>query len=168
MAILPDILSPGLKVVFCGTAVGEQSAARGHYYGGRGNEFWRLLFEAGLTSRMLTPVDDASLPDYGIGMTDLAKHIAQSHDRGLTYDVPALLAKLEEFRPTWIAFTSKEGGRGAARALGHPAPRLGAQPWSVGSTRVYVLPSPSGANRRKEYDGRATRLEWWRDLANLL
>jgi len=43
MAVLPDYLAPGLKVVFCGTAVGEQSAARGHYFAGRGNDFWRLL-----------------------------------------------------------------------------------------------------------------------------
>ena len=47
--MLPDYLSPGLKVVFVGTAAGERSAARGHYYAGRGNKFWELLWEAGLT-----------------------------------------------------------------------------------------------------------------------
>jgi TDG/mug DNA glycosylase family protein len=168
MTVLPDILAPGLRIVFCGTAVSEQSAARGHYYAGRGNEFWRLLFETGLTSALLSPEGDASLPRYGIGMTDLAKNIAQSHDRGLRYDVSGLAAKLDMHRPTWIAFTSKEGGRGAAKALGHPVPGLGIAPWRIASTQVFVLPSPSGANRRTDYDGRPTRLSWWQDLADLV
>ena len=168
MPVLPDILTTGLRVVFCGTAVGEQSAARGHYYAGRGNDFWRLLSDTGLTPRLLGPDEDGSLPRHGIGMTDLAKHVAQSHDRGLVYDLPALRAKLESYAPAWVAFTSKEAGRGAARALGHTPPGLGPQDWSIAATRVFVLPSPSGANRRREYDGRASRLEWWQDLADLL
>ena len=168
MPVLPDILTTGLRVVFCGTAVGERSAARGHYYAGPGNDFWRLLADTGMTPRRLEPDEDATLPRLGIGMTDLAKHVAQSHDRGLVYDVPALRAKLLRFGPAWVAFTSKEAGRGAARALGQATPGLGPQGWSVGGARVFVLPSPSGANRRREYDGRASRVEWWQELADLL
>lgn len=32
MDILPDVLKPGLKVVFCGTAAGNRSATNGAYY----------------------------------------------------------------------------------------------------------------------------------------
>jgi TDG/mug DNA glycosylase family protein len=57
---VPDYLDHGLRIVFCGTAVGTASAARGHYYAGPGNEFWPFLFEAGLTPVRLGP-DDAHM-----------------------------------------------------------------------------------------------------------
>lgn len=82
MSVLPDYLAPGLRVVFCGTAVGETSAKRGHYYAGPGNEFWPLLYESGLVSEPLTPQDDARIVEFGIGLTDLAKRIAASSDAG--------------------------------------------------------------------------------------
>ena len=75
--MLPDILAPGLRAVICGTAVGEESATRGHYYAGRNNDFWRLLHESGLTPRLLSPEEDATLPHYGIGLTDLTYRAAQ-------------------------------------------------------------------------------------------
>jgi TDG/mug DNA glycosylase family protein len=168
MSVLQDILAPELDVVFCGTAVGEGSAARGHYYGGPGNRFWQVLDEAGLTPVQLRPEDDRTLPRYGLGLTDLVKNVAQSHDRGLTFDMPALVAKLEASRPLWVAFTSKKAGEVAAAALGNPRPGLGEQAWLVADSRVFVLPSPSGANQRKAYDGRPSRLEWWVDLGQLV
>jgi hypothetical protein len=99
MAGLPSILVPGLDLVLCGTAVGTQSATRGHYYAGRGNQFWRLLHETALTPSLLTPDDDLTLPEYGIGLTDLAPGITQSHDRGLRYDTAALLTAMSRFAP---------------------------------------------------------------------
>lgn len=168
MGVLPDILTTGLKVVFCGTAVGERSAARGHYYAGRGNDFWRLLKDAGLTPRLLSPEKDATLPEYGLGVTDLVKNIAQSHDRGLIYDIEGFRRKVATYKPRWVAFTSKEAGKVAAKAFGQPTPGLGVAPWTVVDARVFVLPSPSGANRRSDYDGRPTRLDWWRQLADLV
>ena len=167
MSVLPDVLAPGLRVVFCGTAVGERSAERGHYYAGPGNEFWRLLHESGLTPRLLSPDDDRDLPAFGLGLTDLVKDLAQSHDRGLTFDAAGLAERLERYHPRWLAFTSKKAGQEAARALGHPAPRLGPTPWRLGGAAVFVLPNPSGANRRAPYDGRPTRVAWWSELAQL-
>ena len=49
MSVLPDVLVPGLAVVFCGSAVGAASARRRAYYAGPGNAFWRTLSEVGLT-----------------------------------------------------------------------------------------------------------------------
>ncbi|HTM29231.1 MAG TPA: mismatch-specific DNA-glycosylase, partial [Rhodanobacter sp.] len=71
--ILPDVLQPGLALVFCGTAAGKRSAADHAYYAHPGNLFWRALFEAGLTPRLLAPAEFPQLPGYGIGLTDLAK-----------------------------------------------------------------------------------------------
>ncbi len=167
MTVLPDILAPHLTVVFCGTVVGKRSAERGHYYAGPGNAFWELLHDSGLSPRRLSPEEDATLPTYGFGLTDLAKNRAQSHDRGLTFDVATLVIKVERYRPRWLAFTSKKAGQEAARALGYPPPGLGRAPWVIAYSAVFVLPSPSAANRRHEYDGRATRLEWWTEFAHL-
>ncbi|WP_228372957.1 mismatch-specific DNA-glycosylase [Demequina subtropica] len=167
--VLPDRLGPGLRVVFCGTAPGLASAARGHYYAGPGNRFWQYLGEAGIVPEPLAPGDDARVARFGIGLTDLVKTMAQSHDRGLPYDVPALAAKVAAHRPRWIAFTSKEAGAQAARWLGRPRPGLGAQDWSFAGARVFVLPSPSGRNQgRAHYDGRPSRLDWWAELARVL
>jgi hypothetical protein len=95
--MLPDYLEPDLRLVLVGTAVGEQSATRGHYYAGPGNSFWKFLHEAALTPTRLEPLDDATLPRYGIGLTDLVKSIAQSHDRDLPYDFPAFTHKIEHY-----------------------------------------------------------------------
>lgn len=157
------MLGDDLDVLFCGTAVGATSAERGHYYAGRGSRFWRLLYESGLTPRLLEPEEDSTLPAYGIGLTDLAPGITQSHDRGLRYDIAALINTVERVRPRWVAFTSLTAGRAAARAFGMPRPSPGRQPWQLGSAGMWVLPSPSGANNAVPY---ATRLADWTALAD--
>lgn len=162
---LPDILGPGLDLVLCGTAVGDKSAAHGHYYAGRGNQFWRLLYDAGLTPTLLTPEDDHALLSYRIGLTDLAPGITQSHDRGLRYDTAALLDAMNLYRPRVVAFTSLTGGRAAARAFGAAKPNLGPQTWSVGPAAVWILPSSSGANNAVPY---REKLAAWRQLAEHL
>jgi len=165
--MLPDYLAPGLRVVLVGTAVGEQSFARGHYYAGRGNSFWRLLHETGFTPARLTPDDDATLPNFGIGLTDLVKSVAQSHDRGLTehYDVPGFTAKIAKYQPTVVAFTSREAGTAVARTVRHKPPSFGPAAWTVCGRPVFVLPSPSGSNNRRTDP---TREEMWRRLTEFI
>jgi G:T/U-mismatch repair DNA glycosylase len=53
MPVLPDIRAPGLDVVFCGTAPGERSAERGHYFAGRGNRIWHQIRAAKRWSTLL-------------------------------------------------------------------------------------------------------------------
>lgn len=162
--MLPDYLERGLRLVFVGTAVGERSADKGHYYAGPGNSFWTFLYEAGLTPAKLDPSDDATLPRYGIGLTDLVKSIAQSHDRALPYDFPAFTWKIQDRQPGIVAFTSKEAARVYARFVGQPPPNLGPQSWTVAGRPVFVLPSPSGANRTPIDP---PRVEWWRRLGEM-
>jgi TDG/mug DNA glycosylase family protein len=143
--ILPDVLRPGLQLVFCGTAAGKRSAAEGAYYAHPGNLFWRALFQSGLTPRLLAPAEFPLLPEFGIGLTDLAKRHSGNDDElpKDAFDVPGLLAKIDTYSPNALAFTSKN----AARAVLGPAIHYGAQPRPMGTTRVYVLPSPSGQAR---------------------
>lgn len=161
--ILPDYLAAGLRVVFVGTAVSRRSAERGHYYAGPGNEFWRFLELSGLTPRRLGPEDDHTLPAYGLGLTDLSKTVAQSHDRGLPYDPAGFAAKIELHRPGWVAFTSKQGAKVFARSIGEREPSYGPALWTVAGCPVFVLPSPSAANRRPTDPPRE---RWWRRLGD--
>lgn len=143
--VLPDVLQPGLALVFCGTAAGRRSAADRAYYAHPGNLFWRALFEAGLTPRRLAPAEFALLLHSGIGLTDLAKHHVGNDDElpRDAFDVPALLGKLETYQPQRLAFTSKHAARAAlGRAIDY-----GPQAATLGNTRLFVLPSPSGQAR---------------------
>ena len=64
---LPDLLRPGLDLVFVGTNPGEESARRGRYYAHPGNGFWPALSASGLVSRAVTCEDDRALGELGVG-----------------------------------------------------------------------------------------------------
>ncbi|WP_411375749.1 mismatch-specific DNA-glycosylase [Arthrobacter sp. MPF02] len=168
VAVLPDILAENLKAVIVGTAIGEASASRGHYYAGLGNDFWKLLHQSGLTPTLLWPEDNHTLPFYRIGLSDLNKTLSQSHDRGLHFDATGLLERMLGMQPDWVAFHGKTAAHAYARAFDYPRPGLGRQAWKVGLSDVFVLPQSSGANRRNDYDGRPSRLLWWREFAELI
>ncbi len=160
---VPDILAPGLKVVFCGTAMGRKSAEQKAYYANPGNFFWRTLHATGLTPQPIEPHDYLRLLDYGLGATDLSKgHYGNDAELPAdAFDVAALRQKIETFRPQVLAFTSKTG---ASAFLGRPTGTipLGFQAETVGETRLSVLPSPSGQ----------ARIFWdqqvWQDLADAI
>jgi len=158
---VPDLLAPGLKVVFCGTALGRVSAEQQAYYANPGNFFWRTLHDTGLTPERLRPQDYARLLDYGIGLTDLCKaHFGNdSQLPSDALDAEALRRKIAHYQPDILAFTSKTG---ASAFLGRPTGTipLGFQPETVGRTRLYVLPSPSGQARI------FWNLQTWQDLAD--
>lgn len=165
--VLPDIVAPEPRIVFCGLAGAESTKERDHYYETPGNSFWESLHLSGLAPRQLRPEEDhllaGELAGLGLGLTDLVGHW---DPRWVELD--GLVAKLESWRPEWLAFTSKGAAQEAARAAGVRRPRtLGVTDWYLADAQVFVLPGVSGANRRKDYDGRPNRLSWWRDLAAL-
>lgn len=102
--VLQDILVPGLDAVFVGSVVGPESARSGHYYMSSNNRFWERLHEAGLTPKVLTPEEDASLPEFGIGLTDLNKTDSQVNDDGLEWDVQGFLERVKAAPPKWVVF----------------------------------------------------------------
>ena len=151
MAVLPDILQPELTTVFCGSAASSASARHGAYYAGPGNRFWPILFEAGLTPHLFAPAEFRNLAELGIGLTDLAKQ-ESGMDVALSsgaYDSGLLLRKIESFKPRILAFTGKRpAGIFLLEALGAGLADYGEQAARIGDTRIFVLPSPSGAARR--------------------
>ena len=143
--VLPDLLRPGLRLVFCGTAAGRASARAGAYYAGPGNAFWPTLAYVGLTPRELVPSEFELLPDYGIGLTDLCKirHGSDAEVGTVEFDVDGLHAKVAAAEPERLAFNGKNAARGA---LKRPV-AYGVQDETFGGAEVWVLPSTSGAAR---------------------
>ncbi len=155
--ILPDVLAPGLRVVFCGYAPGTASARAGAYYAGPGNRFWVTLHEVGLTPLLLRPAEFVRLLEFGIGLTDVSK-TASGSDREVGrrgVDPARLAAAVAVASPAHLAFNGKNAARAA---LGRPVD-YGPQPERIGAATVWVLPSTSGA-ARAFWD-----IEPWRDLA---
>ena len=158
--ILPDVLEPGLRIVFCGSAAGRVSALRGAYYAGPGNRFWPTLHEVGLTPRLLAPEEYPTMPSYGLGFTDVCK-TAFGADAALPRDADdpeAVRRKVLRHAPRILAFVGK---RPAQVALGRRSVETGLQADVIGRTRLFVLPSPSGLACR------FWKLEPWRELSAL-
>lgn len=158
--VLPDVLAPGLRVVFCGTAPGTRSARDGAYYAHPGNYFWRTLFAVGLTPRLLAPAEFRDVPQFGIGLTDVAKHAFGSDAElpATAFDAAALHHKLARWQPRIVAFTSKNAARAGLGLRAHSM-AYGEQAARIAGCRAWVLPSPSGQARG------FWSVEPWRELA---
>lgn len=159
-AVLPDVLEPGLDIVFCGTAAGHESARRRAYYAGPGNAFWPTLFKVGLTPRQFAPEEFRSVLDHGLGLTDLAKGAAgpDARLRPADFDRDGLRTKVLHYAPRVLAFTSKTA---AITFLDVKLVPYGLLDEALGETRMFVLPSPSGAARGY------WNVSHWFDLASL-
>lgn len=155
--VLPDVLAPDLRILFCGSAVGRRSAEVKAYYAGPGNLFWPTLHKVGLTPGRIAPADYRDVLACGLGLIDLAKAaFGADHElpRGC-YDPERLRRTGLAIRPRILAFTSKA----PAKAFLGRAVQTGVQPERIGRTEIFVLPSPSGRARRFWDEGP------WRDLA---
>ena len=155
--VLPDLLRPGLKLVFCGTAAGTASARAKAYYAGPGNAFWPTLYETGLTPELLAPDEYERLPEFGIGLTDICKvrHGSDAEVGTAEFDADGLRSRVAAAEPERLAFNGKNAARGA---LEYDV-AFGPQDELLGGAELWVLPSTSGAARRY------WKIEPWRQLA---
>nr|WP_256470193.1 mismatch-specific DNA-glycosylase [Bradyrhizobium sp. 157] len=134
-----------LRIVLCGTAAGTTSAAQRAYYAHRQNKFWKVLYETGLTPEQLQPHQYRDLLQYRIGLTDLVKAGVGMDRATLPKMTAADRARLSNavatFRPQFLAFTSKTAGQ----KFFDGKRDYGEQLELIGDTRVWILPSTSGA-----------------------
>jgi double-stranded uracil-DNA glycosylase len=155
--LVPDLLEPGLTLVFCGTAPSVVSARANAYYANPGNQFWPTLHRVGLTPTLFKPSEYPNLLALGIGLTDLCKTISGNDDElpGHALDAGALKRKILRHRPRRLAFTSKN----AARWYFGRSVEYGLQQERIGDTECFVLCSTSGRARG------FWREELWQQLA---
>lgn len=147
--LIEDVLEPGLRIVFCGTALGAESARQRAYYAKAGNQFWPVLARVGITPKQLQPQEYHTMPSYGLGLTDLCK-TASGNDDELpdgAFDAASLHQKILIYQPKILAFTSKNAASGY---LGKPVGKLsyGLQSERIGNTQLFILSSTSGQARR--------------------
>jgi double-stranded uracil-DNA glycosylase len=144
---IPNVIAPGLKILFCGINPGLYSGATGHHFARPGNRFWPALHGAGFTPRLLDPSEERLLLDYGCGITNLVARTTASADqlepRELVAGRARLIANVRRYRPGALAVL----GIGAYRtAFEQPRATLGRQPDDLAGAMVWVLPNPSGLN----------------------
>ena len=150
---IPDVLAPGLSVVFCGINPGLWSAWSGFHFARPGNRFWPALHRSGFTPRPLRPAEQGELPGYGLGITNLVARGTARADELTAVELAAggrtLVRKIRRFRPAWVAVLGVTAFR---TAFADRAATVG--PWSgtLGGVRVWVLPNPSGLNAHYTLD----------------
>lgn len=142
-----DVVAPGLKVLFCGINPGRYSAATGHHFAGPSNRFWPAIHAAGFTPRRLSPFEDAALLKLNLGITNLVSRTTVRADvltkQELLEGADVLRRKVRRLRPQILAVV----GLGAYRiAFEEPKAVCGLQARTINSTRVWLLPNPSGLN----------------------
>jgi TDG/mug DNA glycosylase family protein len=150
---IPDLIARDLAVLFCGINPGLWSAATGHHFARPGNRFWPALHRSGFTPRQLSPGEQKVLLNLGLGITNLVERGSaradELTDEELRAGAKTLDLKLRRHRPAWLAVL----GVGAYRtAFGIRSATVGPQPESRGTTRVWVLPNPSGLNAHYTVD----------------
>jgi TDG/mug DNA glycosylase family protein len=144
---VPDVIAPGLRVLFCGINPGLYTAAVGHHFARPGNRFWPALHAAGFTDRVVSPFDERELLKSGYGITNVVMRATASADQLAREELREggnrLAAKVHRYHPAFLAVL----GLGAYRAAWErPKAVIGCQNELIGDTVVWVLPNPSGLN----------------------
>ena len=150
-ATIPDVLpgpgDPPLRVLFCGINPGLVSAATGHHFARPGNRFWPALAGSGFTPRLLLPEEQDALSALGLGVTNVVPRATARADELADEELVAggerLRALVRTIRPGWLAVVGVTAYR---VAFGVRAAAVGPQDLTVGGTRLWVLPNPSGLN----------------------
>ncbi|KUH39506.1 MULTISPECIES: G/U mismatch-specific DNA glycosylase [Streptomyces] len=145
--VVPDVVAGGLSVLFCGINPGLMSAATGHHFARPGNRFWPVLHLSGFTPRRLVPAEERELLAYGLGITNVVARATARADELTAEEFReggrTLTAKVEELSPRWLAVVGITAYR---TAFGEPKAVIGPQERTIGDTRIWALPNPSGLN----------------------
>ncbi|MEV6616282.1 G/U mismatch-specific DNA glycosylase [Streptomyces sp. NPDC051051] len=145
--LVPDVVAGGLRVLFCGINPGLMSAATGHHFARPGNRFWPVLHLSGFTPRRLEPAEQRELLSYGLGITNVVARASARADELTAEEYREggrlLREKVVRLEPRWLAVVGVTAYR---VAFDDRTARVGPQERTIGDTRVWVLPNPSGLN----------------------
>lgn len=145
--LVPDIIAPDLRVLFCGINPSLYSAAVQHHFARPGNRFWKTLYAAGFTDRVLSPTEDQALLEFGYGVTNLVERATARADQLASAELlaghQALMAKVQHYRPQCLAILGVSAYRTAFR---QPKATIGRQAEPFQDALLWILPNPSGLN----------------------
>lgn len=144
---VPDLVRPGLRVLFVGINPSLWSAVIGHHFGNPSNRLWPVLHQAGFTPRRFLPTDAQELLALGYGISNMVNRAtataAEIRDAELREGAPRLRATVRTWQPRIVAFLGLQAYR---VGFGQPKAAVGAQPGPVEGAGVWLLPNPSGLN----------------------
>ncbi|GAB1515569.1 G/U mismatch-specific DNA glycosylase [Actinophytocola sp. KF-1] len=153
---IPDVIAPGLSVLFCGINPGLYSAATGCHFARPGNRFWPALHRSGFTPRLLDPSEQDVLLEYGLGITNIVPRATARADELTRDELRAggvrLTALAERYEPEWVAVVGISAYRSA---FDRPKAVVGPQDEAIAGARLWVLPNPSGLNAHYQADALA-------------
>ncbi len=145
-------------MLFVGINPGLYSAAVGHHFARPGNRFWRALHLGGFTDRVLDATEDATLPAFGVGITNLVARptpvASELSAEELRAGAFSLARKVRRFRPAAVAVLGITAYRSA---FDRRAALLGRQVEELEAAALWVLPNPSGLNAHHQVDDLAIR-----------
>ncbi|GAA2340480.1 G/U mismatch-specific DNA glycosylase [Streptomyces violaceusniger] len=145
--LVPDVVADGLRVLFCGINPGLMTAATGHHFARPGNRFWPALHASGFTPRRLDPSEQSELVRYGLGITNVVARASaradELSDEEYREGGRILQEKVLRLRPRWLAVAGVTAYR---VAFGDKKAKIGPQTRTIGETRIWALPNPSGLN----------------------
>lgn len=119
------------------------SAEAGHSFSSKGNPFWRLLYESGLTSELLRPEDEMRLPEFGLGLVSgvqrATRAAAELSGNEQSLGAERVRQVVATLRPRYVALLgltlySVFFPRGMERGPGLKTSKIGEAP-------VFVLPN---------------------------
>jgi len=164
---VPDLIGPGLRVLFCGINPGLWSAAVRHHFARPGNRFWKALAASGFTESLLSPYDERELLDAGIGITNLVhtatRSAAEITPAQLRRGAAGLERKVRRWRPRAVAMLGLQAYRAG---FGSKGASIGRQPDWAGGAQLWVLPNPSGIQAYYPFGRLVAELEDLRAAVN--
>lgn len=161
---LPDFIQPGVKILFVGINPGLRSTLVGHHFAGYSNRFWKLLSDSRLVPTPLTYHDDWRIPEWGFGITNIVERptagVNELTARDYQLGQQRLLAKIRRYDPEVVAllgmtiysllFPKNNASDSSTKGKSNKC-HIGFQPQTLGNTRVFLLPNPSGRNAHYSY-----------------
>ena len=150
---IPDLVAPGLRVLFAGINPSLYSAATGYHFARPGNRFWPALHRSGFTARQLAPAQQHLLLAEGLGITNVVARATARADEldaaELRAGAAALAALTGELGVRWLAVLGVTAFRAA---FSQPRAVVGPQDEPLGGASVWILPNPSGLNASYQID----------------
>ncbi|MEU8759343.1 G/U mismatch-specific DNA glycosylase [Streptomyces sp. NPDC048659] len=166
--VVPDVAAGGLSVLLCGINPGLMTAATGHHFARPGNRFWPVLHLSGLTPRRLAPAEQDELLAYGLGITNVVARATARADELSAEEYREggriLTEKVERLAPRWLAVVGVTAYR---TAFGEKKAAIGPQERTIGATRIWALPNPSGLNAHWTAESMAEEFARLREAAGL-
>ncbi len=152
-ATVPDLITPGVRLLFVGINPGLWTAAVQAHFGRRGNRFYPALFRAGIVDRLIdasagfAAADLAHISSRGVGITNLVARATARADELTATELAAggrlLTEKVQQLAPRVVAILGITAYR---LAFARPRAAAGKQPESLGGAELWVVPNPSGLN----------------------